>query len=235
MDDQFSLHTYPRSTDPVSNSWLSVGNVTTNTFTVNVGTTLPVTYTPSGATYDPTTGLMELTIGNHTITANTSIKLAQGAITFKCDEDSQATQHAYPRATIDTHTATTGTTYNPTTGIMNITTTAAHGMRNGDWVKFDNDSISFSCAYGGTPSTKTYPRSSDFIAGKWQKVTVVDTTNFTIQVLETQPSTNTDAHTFVSAIANGIKQKRDRSYDTAVTVQSVTAVSYTHLTLPTNC
>ena len=135
MDDQFSLHTYPRSTDPVSNSWLSVGNVTTNTFTVNVGTTLPVTYTPSGATYDPVTGLMELTIGNHTITANTSIKLTQGAITFKCDEDSQATQHAYPRATIDTHTATTGTTYNPTTGIMNITTTAAHGMRTGDWVK----------------------------------------------------------------------------------------------------
>ena len=110
---------------------------------------------------------------------------------------------------------------------MNITTTAAHGMRTGDWVKFDNDSISFSCAYGGTPSTKTYPRSSDFIAGKWQKVTLVDATNFTLQVLETQPSTNTDAHTFVSAIANGIKQKRDRSYDTAVTVQSVTGTTIT--------
>ena len=49
------------------------------------------------------------------------------------------------------------------------------------------------------------------------KVFNVTASTFDVQVLDTIPSTNTDAHTFVSAIANGIKQKRDKSYDTAVT------------------
>ena len=46
-----------------------------------------------------------------------------------------STEHAYPRVAVDAHTAGTGTTYDPATGIMSVTTTAAHGMRNGDWIK----------------------------------------------------------------------------------------------------
>ena len=230
MDDNYSLHPYPRATDPAANSWLTVANSTQNTFEVNVGTSLPVTFTPTNASYDPVTGLMEITIGNHTLSQGTSVKLSTGAITFKCNEDNYATEHPYPRTLIDVHTATTGTTYNPTTGIMNITTSAAHGMRTGDWVKIADDSLTFSCGYNGATGSaaeKTYPRSTDPISGQWQKVTVVDATNFTLQVLDSTPSTNTDAHTFVSAVANGITQKRDRSNDTAIPITATTGTTIT--------
>ena len=230
MDDNYSLHPYPRATDPAANSWLTVANSTQNTFEVNVGTSLPVTFTPTNASYDPVTGLMEITIGNHTLSQGTSVKLSTGAITFKCNEDNYSTEHPYPRTLIDVHTATTGTTYNPTTGIMNITTTAAHGMRTGDWVKIADDSLTFSCGYNGATGSdaeKTYPRSTDPISGQWQKVTVVDATNFTLQVLDSTPSTNTDPHTFVSAVANGITQKRDRSNDTAIPITATTSTTIT--------
>ena len=230
MDDNYSLHPYPRATDPAANSWLTVANSTQNTFEVNVGTSLPVTFTPTNASYDPVTGLMEITIGNHTLAQGTSVKLSTGAITFKCNEDNYSTEHPYPRTLIDVHTATTGTTYNPTTGIMNITTTAAHGMRTGDWVKIADDSLTFSCGYNGAvgaAAEKTYPRSTDPISGQWQKVTVVDGTNFTLQVLDSTPSTNTDTHTFVSAVANGITQKRDRSNDTAIPITATTGTTIT--------
>ena len=36
-DNHASTHTYPRSTDPSSNAWLFVQNVSTNKFTVNIG------------------------------------------------------------------------------------------------------------------------------------------------------------------------------------------------------
>jgi len=335
MDDNFSKHTYPRATDPALNVWKSVSNITTDTFDINVGTTPPVTYTPTNAVYTPTTGLMEVTIGNHSITAPTShtptgatlenstgimtvtindhgfqegdkinlavgaitmscayggsgsesypkagqyldgkwvniwgvtqntfkfdctggaaltvndahtfvsavsnslkhvaenIKLTNGAITFKCDEDSQSTEHSYPRTTVDSHTAGAGTTYDPATGIMKITTTAAHGMRNGDWIKMAENSITFSCAFGGASgpaSQKSYPRATDPIAGKWQKIFNVTSTTFEVQVLSTIPSTNTDTHTFVSATSGGITQKRDKSYNTSVPVVATTGTTVT--------
>ena len=335
MDDNFSKHTYPRATDPALNVWLSVANVTQHTFAVNVGTTPPVTYTPTNAVYTPSTGLMEITIGNHDLEAPTThtpggatldnatgimtvtindhgfqegdkinldtgaitmscpyggggnesypkvgqpidgkwvniwnvtqntfdfdctggvaltvndahtfvsavanslkhvkehIKLTTGAITFKCAEDGNSTEHAYPRSLVDSHTAGAGTTYNPTTGIMSVTTTAAHGMRNGDWVKFAEGSITFSCAFGGASgpaAQKAYPRSGDPIAGKWQKVFNVTSTTFDIQVLASAPSTNTDVHTFVSASANGIQQKRDKTYNTSVPIVAKTGTTIT--------
>ena len=91
--------TYPRASDPASNTWLTVANTTLNTFEVNVGTTSNVTFTPTDADYNPTTGLMELTIGAHSLTAGTSIKLADNSLKFTCGEDGNATNHTYPRAT----------------------------------------------------------------------------------------------------------------------------------------
>jgi len=335
MDDNFSKHTYPRSTDPAINVWKSVTNVTQSTFDINVGTAAPVTFTPTNAVYAPTTGLVEVTIGNHSlkaptshtitgatidvatgivtatitghgfqegdkinvaqgslkmscgyggggnedypkagqyadgkwlniwdVTANTfkfdctggvaltisdahtfvsavanglkhvkeNVKLTTGAITFKCAEDGGSTEHAYPRAVVDSHTAGAGTTYNPTTGIMKITTTAAHGMRNGDWVKLAEGSLKFSCAFGGASGAaaeKTYPRASDPVYNQWQKVRNVTSTTFELQVLDTLPSTNTDTHTFVSASANGIQQKRDKSYNTSVPIVATTGTTVT--------
>ena len=85
MDGNTSQKTYPRPSDPTFNTWLTVANKTNDTFEVNVGTSPLVTYTPTtGTTYDPNTGLMVLEIGNHNLTAGTSIKLAPNSLTFSC-------------------------------------------------------------------------------------------------------------------------------------------------------
>ncbi len=260
-DNNATNHAYPRATDPCSGNWLPISGVTTNTFnvnigispdvsahtfvsatadgitrqdgtiTVNVGSSPLVNYTPTDATYTPTTGIMNLNIGAHGLEVGTAVKIADDSLTFTCAQDSNATQHTYPRPNIDNHTATNAL-YNPTTGILTLTV-AGHGIRVGDWVKLDDDSLTFTCAQDGNGTNHTYPRSSDPISGKYIQVAAVTTDTFDIQVLNSAPSTNTTVHTFVSAVTNGIKQKRDRSYNTAVpitavetTVHTVTGASY---------
>ena len=106
-----------------------------------------------------------------------------------------------------THTASTAT-YDPNTGLM-VVTISNHGFINGDFVKFADNSISFSCNFGGATGAaaiKTYPRSTDYASDRWLQVFDVTTNTFTVQVLGTVPSTNLDPHTFVSATNNGIKK-----------------------------
>ena len=56
-------------------------------------------YTPTGATYDPATGLMVATIGSHDLTVGQKILIAEGGITFNCDTDGGITLISHPRAT----------------------------------------------------------------------------------------------------------------------------------------
>ena len=128
MDSHGTEHSYPRTTDPISNSYVSVGNTTTNTFTVNVGEAPTTKYTPSAVAYNPATGIMEMTIGAHcfeqsstlnptfaaynpitgkfTITVTNHglcnghrIKIADKAFKFNCAQDGYGTDHEYPRIT----------------------------------------------------------------------------------------------------------------------------------------
>ena len=254
-DNNKSDHSYPRATDPVANSWITISAVTVNTFTIDVGkspdisahtylrwdynsvvkkdTTVQldvgkaplIQHDVSAAAYTPATGAMDITIGSHNLLVGDSIKIADNGLTFTCAQDSNATNHTYPRTDILNHTAT-GATYNPTTGVMSLTVNG-HGMLNGDWVKLDANSLTFTCAADSNGTNHTYPRATDPIASKWIKVSNVSTNAFDIQVLDSAPSTNTSAHTFVSATTNGIKQKKDRAYDTAI---EVTGVGTTNLT-----
>jgi len=192
-----------------------------NTVTLDVGKSPKLVHDISNAVYTPADGNMVLTLGTHDLVVGDNIKLLNEAVTFTCDQDSDVSEHAYPRTTIDTHQATTGTSYNPTTGIMSITTTSAHGMRNGDWVKFDDDSLTFNCNFDGYQTNKTYPRSTDPVSGKWIQVSNVASTTFDVQVLDVIPSTNLDPHIFVSGTATGIKQKRDKTFDTSVSITAV--------------
>ena len=149
MDGNSSNKTYPRSTDPASGQYLTILNATTNTFRVNVGASPIVTYTPTtGTTYDPNTGLMVLEIGNHNLTAGTSIKLAPNSLTFSC-------------------------------GFGGAT---------------------------GAAAEKSYPRSNgnDPFYDTAINIESVTATTITLQVLTTVPSTNTDPHTFVSATAGAV-------------------------------
>ena len=98
MDGNTATKTYPRSTDPVSGQNIAITATTTDTFTINVGASPIVNHDVTNATYDAATGLMVLTIGAHTLTAGTSIKIAANSLTFTCSQDGNASQHTYPRS-----------------------------------------------------------------------------------------------------------------------------------------
>ena len=64
MDNDATEHSYPQSGQPVYGNYTNVTATSTSTITVNVGTAgTDKQWTPSAATYDPATGLLELTIG----------------------------------------------------------------------------------------------------------------------------------------------------------------------------
>jgi hypothetical protein len=284
----------------------------------------------SGTTYAPTTGLLVIEIGSHSLTTSNTITIADGGITFTCDADNHASEHAYPRSgdpasgktlaiqavtgttiTVDvgisnnepnelaggtgysdgvysavplknrlgsgvgataditvtngsvtnvklvsggngynntdvlgiadprvgeqlvkhflpstatyapasgemvltigaghglsaptTHTPT-GATYDPNTGLM-VVTIANHGRVNGDQVKFADGAIRFSCTYG-SGGNGDYPRSTDYASDRWLQVFDCTTNTFTVQVLDSIPSTDLSPHTFVSAVNNSVK------------------------------
>ncbi len=284
----------------------------------------------SGTQYNPTTGILQINIGSHSLTTSNTITIADGGITFTCDADNHASEHAYPRsgdpasgkvlnieatgaqtisvdvgisndepnelaggsgysdgvynavplknrlgsgvgATADitvtngsvtnvklvsggngynntdvlgiadprvgeqlvkhflpttgtynpstgdmvltigaghglsaptTHTPT-GATYDPNTGLM-VVTIANHGRVNGDFVKFADGAIRFSCTYG-SGGNGDYPRSTDYASDRWLQAFDCTTNTFTVQVLDTIPSTDLSPHTFVSAVNNSVK------------------------------
>jgi hypothetical protein len=217
-DDNTLETAYPRASDPASGTSLAITAETATTITVNVGKAVP-TFTPTSATYNAATGDMVLTIGSHSLTTSDSIGIKTGGIKFKCQMDGNTAEKSYPRATDPaanavlpitavggtTHTITDGA-YNPTTGVMTLTI-PNHGFEAGDHIKMDDNSITFSCAFGGASgpaAQKSYPRSTDPISNKWAQITNLTQNTFDIQVLGSTPSTNTDAHTFVSAVADGL-------------------------------
>jgi|TARA_B100000959_G_scaffold102716_1_gene108329 hypothetical protein len=124
MDSNATEHTYPRGSgsayaggkDPAYTSTSAITAVGTDSITVNVGissnttahtfvrasdnciSVTEKTYSTSAATYTPTTGVMQLTIGTHAIKSGHSVMIAANSLTFTCAMDSHNTQHTYPRA-----------------------------------------------------------------------------------------------------------------------------------------
>ena len=103
MDDHYSTHAYPRTTDPKRGLQLSITNVQTHSFSVNVGISPKVQLTPNNGSYDPSTGLMTLEFNTaHGLTAGTSIKIAKESLTFSCGfggASGDAAKKSYPRST----------------------------------------------------------------------------------------------------------------------------------------
>jgi len=54
-------------------------------------------YTPTGVNYKPATGVMILTIGQHSLNVGDEIHITESGLTFTCALDAHATNHAYPR------------------------------------------------------------------------------------------------------------------------------------------
>ena len=221
MDNNYSVHSYPRPSDPASNQYLTISNVSTNTFDVNVGSTNTLNYTPSNVQYSPTTGDMVITIGNHSLVPGSHIKIADNSLIFTCAEDSNATEHAYPRTTTTIHQST-GAVYEPSTGMMQLTV-PQHGFVNGDQIKIATDSLTFTCGQDNNQTNHTYPRATDPAADSWLEISDVTFNTFKVQVLLSTgiPSSNTTPHTYVSSGTNNITWKKDRAYDVPLTVKAV--------------
>jgi hypothetical protein len=69
-----------------------------DTTPINFGTT-SYKLTPTGANYDPNTGVMTVTIPSHGLEDGDKVKFDDYSIVFTCAADGNATTHAYPRPT----------------------------------------------------------------------------------------------------------------------------------------
>ena len=72
-----------------------------------------------------------------------------------------------------------GTSYDSVTGILSVTAPSAHGLSNGDDIQLTNNSLVFKCSQDNFFKEKTYPRSTDPVAGISTDVTVVGLNTFT--------------------------------------------------------
>ena len=97
MDQHGTQHSYPRGTDPMYNTAVSVGATTADTLTLNVGRTPLKQYPANTSTYYHTTGDLVIGVGTHNITKGDAIKLGRESLIFTCAKDSNATRHSYPR------------------------------------------------------------------------------------------------------------------------------------------
>ena len=247
-DNHASTHAYPRSGDPASGKQLAITAEDATTITVNVGISNnePAELVPgtgysdgiynavllknkrgsgTGATADITvtngsvTNVKLVNAGNG-YTADDIVGIAPPIIGEQLVKPFLPTNGTYNPSTGDmvltigsghgliaatTHTPT-GATYDPQTGLM-VVTIPNHGLKNGDQVKFADGAITFSCGYNGG-GNESYPRSTDPISGKWILALDCTTNTFTVQVLTTFPSTNLDAHTYVTAGSNSVSFAR---------------------------
>ena len=98
----------------------------------------------------------------------------------------------------------TGADYDPITGMMSITLGSGHGLEIGDYVKFDENSFTFTCPDGGgNPVSISHPRPTDPVFGKPVKIVVTDATKIGLYV----GVGNTDkVHTFTTASTDGLKK-----------------------------
>ena len=220
MDGDDAVKTYPRpGIDPYAGRSISIASTTSTTVTVNVGSAgTDILLTPTTGEYDPVSGLMQLTVGQHGLGVGRGIVLADNSVWFTSDADGNSVPKTFPRPGTDaaagkslaiesigvsTHTATDAP-YNASTGAITITSDD-HGFGNGDFVKIADNSLTYTCVLDGNVSQKSYPRKNyDYASGRWLRVSNVTTNTFDINI---GASSYTGAHTFVSATSDGIERQ----------------------------
>ena len=104
-----------------------------------------------------------------------------------------------------------GTSYDPNSGQLTVTTTAAHNLSTGDLIRLEKESFAFTCDLDSNTAVKLYPRNSgdngtntgssnnvgkpDYAYGKILEVgQIVDATNFKVFI---GTSSDTSVHTYV--------------------------------------
>jgi len=102
------------------------------------------------------------------------------------------------------HTISTAT-YTPTTGLLSVTING-HGFNNGEYVRFDQESITFTCAKDSHATEHSYPRITDPVYNKWLQISNKTLNTFDVNV---GISEDTTEHWFKSASNNGITKAND--------------------------
>ena len=246
MDNNQSVKSYPRpGIDPYAARSIPVKDFTPTTITLNVGASGPNRYyTPSDADYNPVTGELTVTVGQHGLGVGRNVVLENNSFTFTCDLDGNSTQHTYPRPGSDpyagrsieitsvgvtTHTATDAP-YNAATGVVTLEV-AGHGFSNGDYVLIEDNSLRYSCDLDGHSQWKYYPRPNyDYPSGRWLAISNVTTDTFDINVGK---SSYTGIHTFISATADGIK-RQDGTFTMFVGTGGTDTSNHTFVSATTN-
>ena len=180
-DGHATKHAYPRASDPASGATLTATVTSTTALTVTVGTS-PLVFKSvvagAGAeatSYDAKTGDLVLNVGSN---------------------------HGLLGPT--TLNAPTAATYAPSTGVLRLTI-AGHGCAVGDYVKIDDNSITFTCARDNHTTQHSYPRSTDPVSGVWLPIHQTSANRIWVNIGK---SPDTSAHTFVSATA-GVKKSNE--------------------------
>ena len=78
-----------------------------------------------------------------------------------------------------------GATYIPSTGVLTLTFSSAHGMSTDDTITLDNESLTFTCDADENLTQHTYPRATDPIAGVTTGIIKTGPNSFTINVGQT--------------------------------------------------
>ncbi len=219
MDGDDSQKSYPRpGIDPFAGRSLKITGTSEDTITVNVGASGPNKYfQPSDATYDPSTGDMTVTVGQHGLGVGRSVVLEDNSFTFTCLTD-PADPKTYPRPGQDPYAGKSiaitavGSTdhspsnaeYDPAAGTLTITLNG-HTFANGDYIKIDDNAITFTCDLDGGATQHTYPRPYEYASGRWFAITNVTTNTFTITGLPIPQDLST--HSFVSFAGNSLKRQ----------------------------
>ena len=244
MDGNDAQKTYPRpGIDPFAGRSLKITGTTEDTITVNVGASGPNKYfTPTAATYDPATGDMTVTVGQHGLGVGRGVVLEDNSFTFTCLTDPNDPK-TYPRPGQDpfagksiaitsvgntTHTPSNAA-YDPAAGTLTITLNS-HGFSQGDYIKIDDNAITFTCDLDGNATQHTYPRSYEYASGRWFAIDVVDTNTIRISGLPIPRDQST--HTFVSFAPNAL-QRQDGTFTINVGASSDTS-AHTFVSATTN-
>ena len=166
----------------------------TSTAILNAADTFTAT---TGTLYVPNTGTLRVvTSASHGMTTGDLIKINQGALTFTCAQDSDATNHAYPRATDPVFNKwVQATVINTTTFDINVgvTTTGDYDhtfvsgttdgiLKANSVLNFVDDSLTFTCSRDNNTRQKSYPRFTDPFSNQFVGVEAVSGDTFTVNI-----------------------------------------------------
>ena len=220
MDNNTVSKGYPRATDYASGRWLIVSDVTANTFKVNVG---PSDYTGSHTFVSANADAIKRQDGTFTIDVGNAGSAAGSVHTFvsattnaiKHEPQSphafvSVTANAVKAATMSEAYTPTNVAYDHISGVMTMTM-AGHTLTEGDYVIFAENAITLNCASNGGGNL-SHPRPSDPIFNTPVRIDSVTASTITLQV---GPANVNAAHTFVSALTDGVRRSVGPKVSTA--------------------